>query len=102
MQYPHISSLGSKVEAGVALAVWEVDRGPSSHKRLDHVGLTGDHRQVERGLCGCVGEGVCGCGGVRVWRGKEGESKWLSVAAATRPLSLALTCLILLAISRFM
>ena len=52
MQYPHISSLGSQVEARVAFAVREVDRGPRGHKHLDHVGLTGDHSQVEGGLCG--------------------------------------------------
>ena len=80
MQYPHISSLGSQVEAGVALAVWEVDRGPSSHKRLDHVGLTGDHRQVERGLCGCVGVRVCGCEGAE--RGEKENQMAVSCSSS--------------------
>ena len=58
-----------------------------------------------RGHCdkGGFGLGIWGwdCGS---WmgRGERRRIKWLSVAVAARPRSLALTCLMLLAISRFM
>jgi hypothetical protein len=39
-----------KMESSVALSIGEVDRRPCLNEQLNHVGLAGDHSQVEGSL----------------------------------------------------